>query len=255
MSVGNLRFRGQLTPERFFEPPPKNVPVDVVLSVALLSHKYEVQHLRRRSILHIEQNYTMDMDTLILRWESAMESPWFLGLETLLNIIVTATYINALWVLPAAYYHCSHMTPSHALRDTSSWNSSQCAIVLRNVFAGTINLELMDVAYDNLLGTSPCSECLHREKCALYKLAAAQEYRQLMTQRKLAGSEFHTLGHWWDRRWLKEQHCKGLCAPCSSACMSAYKSARGDYWDKIPSAFNLPGWEELKSLRETNFSE
>ena len=111
------------------------------------------------------------------------------------------------------------------------------------------------VAYDDLLGTPPCSECLHREKCALYKLATGQGYRQLITQRKSAGSGAHTLKLWWDRRWLKETHCKGMCAPCSSACMSAYESARGDYWDKIPSAFNLPSWEELKSLRETNFGE
>ena len=255
MSVGNLRFRGHLTRRRFFEPPPKNVEFDVVSSVALLSHKYEVQHLRRRSILHIEQNYPMDMDTFISHWVDIEQRPWFVGSKTLLNIIVTATYINALWVLPAAYYDCSNETASHTLRDTSSWNNSQCAIVLRNVLAGKINLEIMDVAYDDLLGTPPCSECLHREKCALYKLATGQGYRQLITQRKSAGSGAHTLKLWWDRRWLKETHCKGMCAPCSSACMSAYESVRGDYWDKIPSAFNLPSWEELKSLRETNFGE
>ena len=199
----------------------------------------------------------MDMDTFIPRslGTSDGQSPWFLGLETLLNIIVTATYINALWVLPAAYYHCSEVTPSHTLRDTSSWNSSRCAIVLRNVLAGKINLEILDVAYDGLLGTPPCSECLHRENCALYKLVTGQGYRQLITKWKSAGSGAHTLGHWWDRKWLKETYCEGLCAPCSSACMSAYESARGVYWDKIPSAFNLPSWDELKSLRETNFGE
>ena len=226
-----------------------------MLSVALLSHKYEVQHLRRRSILHIEQNYPMDMDTFIPRWMVTCQGPWFQDLDTLLNIIVTATYINAVWVLPAAYYHCSDDTPSHTLRDTSSWNSSQSAIVLRNVLAGKINLEIMDVAYDDLLGTPPCSPCLHREKCALYKLALGQGFRQLITRRKSADSEAHTLTHWWDRGWLKEEHCKGLCAPCGSAFMSAYESARGNYWDKIPSAFNLPSWEELKSLREASFSE
>ncbi|EDR01508.1 uncharacterized protein LACBIDRAFT_310797 [Laccaria bicolor S238N-H82] len=238
----------------FFEPPPKDVPVDVVLSVALLSHKYEVQHLRHRSILHIERNYPMDMDAFIFRWRGARagQGPWFLGLETLLNIIVTATYINALWVLPAVYYHCSNVTPSHTLRDTSSWNSSQRAIVLRNVLAGTINLEIMDVTYDDLLGTAPCPECLHREKCALDKLARAQEGRLSITQRKPAGRKAHTLAYWWNRKWLKEVYCKGLCTPCSSACMSAYESARGDYWDRIPSAFNLPSWKELKSLRETD---
>ena len=188
------------------------------------------------------------------RWVGTGQGTWFPHLETLLNIIVTATYINALWVLPAAYYHCSDVTPSHMLRDTSSWNSSQFAIVLRNVLAGTINLEMMDVAYDDLLGTPPCSECLHREKCALHKLASVQEVRLAITQREQPSRKAHTLGYWWYRKWMKK-HCKGLCASCSSACMSAYESARGDYWDKIPSAFNLPNWEELKSLRESKFSE
>ena len=259
VSVGNLEFGGQLTPRRFFEPPPKDVPVDVVLSVAQLSHKYEVQHLRHRSILHIERNYSMDMDTFISRSlgtrDGKFQDPWFLGLETLLDIIVTATYINALWVLPAAYYHCSDMTPSHTLRDTSSWNSPQRATVLRNIMVGTINLEIMDVALGDLLGTPPCPECLHREKCALDKLETAQVCRLSITERKPASRKAHTLVSWWNRKWLKEGCCVGLCSPCSSACMSAYESARGDYWDKIPSAFNLPSWKELKLLRESDFSE
>jgi hypothetical protein len=257
VSGGNLEFGGQLTPRRFFEPPPKDVPVDVVLSVAQLSHKYEVQHLRRRSILHIERNFSMEMDTFVPCWWGTCDEQglWFLGLEKLLNIIVIATYINALWVLPAAYYLCSEETPSHTLRDASFWNSSQCATVLRNVLAGKINLDVMDVAYEDLIGTSPCSGCIHREQCALTTLATARLVRSLITQTKGAGRKPHTLSFWWKRSWLKKEHCKELCAPCSSASMSAYESARGDYWDKIPSAFNLPSWKELKTLRETNFRE
>jgi hypothetical protein len=232
-----------------------DVPVNVVLSVAQLSHKYEVQHLRRRSILHIERNYSMDMDTFISRGTHDGQGPWFLGLETLLNIIVTATFINALWVLPAAYYLCSNVTPSHTLRDTSSWNSPKRATVLRNVLARKINLEITDVAFEDLIGTSPFLGCIRQEQCALATLATARRVRLLITQRKPAGRKTHTLAYWWDRKWLKEEHCKELCAPCSSTCMSAYESARGDYWDQIPSAFNLPSWKELKSLRETNFGE
>ncbi|KIK06084.1 hypothetical protein K443DRAFT_3389 [Laccaria amethystina LaAM-08-1] len=239
----------------FFEPPPKDVPVGVVLSVARLSFKYEVQHLHRRSILHIERNYPIDMDTCMSHWRTTEGQSWFCCFETLLNIIVTATYINASWVLPAAYYYCSSAVPSHTLRDTSLWNNSQRAIVLRNILAGKINLEIMDVAYENLIGTSPCSGCIQREKCALATLAAVRRFWSSITQREPAGTKMHTLTYWWDRKLLKKRHCKELCDPCSSACMSAYESARGDYWDKIPSAFNLPSWKELKSLRETNFSE
>jgi hypothetical protein len=256
VSVGNLGFCGQLTPRRFFEPPPKNVPVELVLCVARVSHKYEVQHLRRLSILHIERTYSMDMDTFVSHWRSAPdEDLWFYGSHTLHNIIVTATYINALWVLPAAYYYFSDTASSYTLRDTPAWNRSQHAIVLRNVLVGKMNLETMDVAFEDLIGTSPCSDCTQREQCALATLAAARRVRSLITQRKLAVENSHTLMCWWDRKWLKRKHCKELCAPCSSACMSAYESARGDYWDKIPSAFNLPSWKELKSLRETNFRE
>ena len=251
MSVGNLEFGAPLTPQRSFEHPPKDVPVNVVLSVARLSHKYEVQHLRRRSILHIEQNYSMDMDTFLSRADLDLKIPWFFGLKTLLNIIATARYINALWVLPAAYYHCASMMDSHILRHTSSWNSSQHATVLLHVLSGLLNLQIMDVAWYTLLET-PCSECLHRERCALYRLARGQEHRLFITN---AGRRPHTLICWWDRNWLKNQYCEGLCAPCSSACMSAYESSRGDYWDKIPSAFNLPSWKELKLLKETDFSE
>jgi len=196
----------------------------------------------------------MDMDTFLSRVRGANECSWFHGLETWLDIIITATDINALWVLPAAYYLCSDATPSHLLRDTSSWNSSHRAAVLRNVLAGKINLEIMDMAFQDLIGTSPCSGCIRREQCALVTLAAVRRFSSLITPTKIAGTKLHTLIFWSDRKSLKV-YCKGLCVPCTSACMSAYESARGDYWDKIPSAFNLPSWKELKSLREATFSE
>jgi hypothetical protein len=196
----------------------------------------------------------MDMDTFISRGTRGVRDPWFIKFETLLNIIVTATYINALWVLPAAYYLCSDATASHIFRDTSPWNSSQHVTVLRNILAGTINLEIMDVAFEELIGTYPCSGCRHREQCALTTLAAVRQVWSSITRRKPAGRKPHTLTYWRNRKWW-EAYCKGLCAPCSLACMSAYESTRGDYWDKIPSAFNLPSWKELQSLRETNFSD
>ena len=192
------------------------------------------------------------MDTLGSRCREGPQ--WFLGLEMLLDIIAIATHINALWVLPAAYYICSDLMPSHTLRDTPSWNDSRRATVLRNVLAGKINLEIMDVAFEDFIGTSPCSGCIHREQCGLTTLATARRLRSLITQRKSEGIKRHTLKFWRSRSWLEKQ-CKELCEPCSSACMSAYESTRGDYWDKIPLAFNLPGWEELKLLRETAFSE
>jgi len=197
----------------------------------------------------------MDMDTFVPRYRGTGDGqgPWFLGLETLLDVIAAATYINALWVLPAAYYYCSNGTMSNTLRDTSSWNTSQRATVLRNVLVGKINLELMDVAFEDLIATSPCSGCIRREQCALSTLAAVRGVRSLISQGKPAGWKHHTLEFWWSRKGM-ETLCKELCAPCSSACMSAYESARGDYWDKIPSAFNLPSWKELKSLREATFS-
>jgi len=105
-----------------------------------------------------------------------------------------------------------------------------------------------------LIATSPCSGCIGREQCALSTLAAVRRVRSLISQGKPAGWKHHTLEFWWSRKGM-ETLCRELCAPCSSACMSAYESARGDYWDKIPSAFNLPSWKELKSLREATFSE
>ena len=165
---------------------------------------------RSQLLLGCERNYPMDMDTSISRERGTRDGqgPWFLRLdqkrysrlETLLNIIVTATYIKALWVLSAVFYHCSNMTPRHSLRDTSSWDSSQRATILRNVLAGTINLEIMDVVYDDLLGIHPCPECLHREKCALDKLVIAQEGRLSIIQRKPAGRKAHTLAYWWNRK-------------------------------------------------------
>jgi hypothetical protein len=206
----------------------------------------------------MERNFPLDMDAFVPRCLDAdlSENSWFRGLETMVNIIITAIHINALWVLPAAYYYCTEMTLPRTFRNSPSWNDPDRVAILREILTGKINLDIMDVAYVDFLASPPCSGCLSRASCALHLLRLARGLPSWLTPaKKGAGPKYHTLGHWWNRKWLKEQHCGGLCTPCASACISAYESARDDYWDKIPSAFNLPSWKELRSLRETDLDK
>jgi len=64
----------------------------------------------------MERNFPLDMDAFVpISLSDPTSNPWSRGLETLVNIIITAIHINALWVLPAAYYYCTEMTFKGAL--------------------------------------------------------------------------------------------------------------------------------------------
>ncbi|KAJ7840787.1 hypothetical protein B0H13DRAFT_147005 [Mycena leptocephala] len=76
-----------------------------------MSHKYEVDSLRKRALIHLSSRHPMTLDT----WEDVVtQSSWSSSDSHFLETIILARQISALWILPAAFYR-AFLLPANAL--------------------------------------------------------------------------------------------------------------------------------------------
>ena len=79
----------------FFEPPPTPTPINVVLAIARMSHKYDVPFLRCRALSHLSHRCPTTL-------RSAAERRVDVGEE--LEVLKMALKIDAIWILPFQFY-------------------------------------------------------------------------------------------------------------------------------------------------------
>ena len=82
----------------------------------------------------------------------------------------------------------------------------------------------------------PVSPCPTYSTCSRNKLLVSQSFFPT------SDGIIHQLGPW-DRKPRFR-----LCKPCIESLAAAYEKAREELWDRLPSFFGLPPWEELKDF-------
>ncbi|KAJ6475997.1 hypothetical protein C8R47DRAFT_985513, partial [Mycena vitilis] len=98
----------------YFMPPPEPVELHVLLGILRLSHKYDVRYLLLRAIKHLGVRFlptAVDQVRLSrqcdhIQYPDDNQSPC----TGLTSIIIAATAVGALWLLPFAYYEASIYT-------------------------------------------------------------------------------------------------------------------------------------------------
>ncbi|KAJ7876240.1 hypothetical protein B0H13DRAFT_1723032 [Mycena leptocephala] len=95
-------FLKALIYSEFFEPFPARVTFPVISSVLRMSHKYEVDALRKRALIHLSSCHP----TQLADWEDLPNTSSWLPDTTshYLEIILLAHQVSALWILPVAFY-------------------------------------------------------------------------------------------------------------------------------------------------------
>ncbi|KAF8956208.1 hypothetical protein BDZ97DRAFT_1671975 [Flammula alnicola] len=91
----------------FFEPPPCTSQFDVVIAIALLSHKYDVPFLHRRSLDHLETVYPTTLSNYDSISTRSSFRPQNLNINDNIRAIQTLIQIGAKWMMPAACYTLS----------------------------------------------------------------------------------------------------------------------------------------------------
>ena len=111
---------------RFFEPAPTLTELRVITEILGLSHKYDVQYLRRRALTHLSSAYP----TTFLSYQTeeqykdsnakmqTQSYPSPSSPSDHFNLIRLAKEVGALWILPAESYHCTRYSATTILATT-----------------------------------------------------------------------------------------------------------------------------------------
>jgi len=247
----------------FFLPFPASTEFDIIASCLRLSHKYGVDYLHRRALIHLSSAYQTtlsDCDAAsyygnksdarcppaeIRSWE------WPDTWSYYIFSIQLAREVDAPWILPYAFY-CLATTYPRILSEAPSifhgvvHNGVSVGLSVQDQqsFAlGHCNQNASS-AVDILRFLSYPPEiqgCTSPQRCLSERLEAIELNRENL---RLNGS--HPLDLWGSEEW---EWLEDLCPACLAVLKKTHQDARQAFWDKLPELYGLPPWEELEKLK------
>ncbi|KAJ7731793.1 hypothetical protein DFH07DRAFT_968610 [Mycena maculata] len=232
----------------YFMPPPECVRLDVVLGILRLSHKYDIEYLRRRALSHLSPGYYF---TSVEQYRARTMANILYNSDnrTLdhLSLIEAATEVGALWLLPIAYY-CASVTGSDTLGGMiESGNSGRsvhkCGTTLPDLILGNVSVS-------RFLSMPSTGECQHEEACNQFRFLVLSNvfFEQINLGSLVFPLEF------WDEAMWRVMGTK-MCSPCHNASRASHTAALEAFWDRLPTMYGLPPWTELETMRSVTMGE
>ncbi|KAJ7612144.1 hypothetical protein FB45DRAFT_1065515 [Roridomyces roridus] len=255
----------------FFPSFPIQVDFRTVFGCLRLGHKYEVDFLRRRALIHLSSvcdtqldrfdrsTQTLNnadsvhdvLDTVSMRWTAPITLT-----SISIPIIQLAREVDALWLLPNSFYNISYGFSNFSTPNT--WNLAG-KVVHGAEYDGSTVRRLSPQDQESFLvghtmqckGTGDVTEflslpadipgCLSPESCARerFKVIGASRARA-------PGLASHPLSVWGPVQWAL---LKDLCQTCRRTLETKHKAARQAFWDKLPEMYGLPSWDELEKMK------
>jgi hypothetical protein len=238
---------------RFFQSYPFQTDFNTVTGILRLSHKYEVDYLRRRALVHISSGYP----TSLSDWDGLRETPpvkkksWSRPENRAYRIflIQLVREVNALWILPAAFYGLAGIFTAAAAEifDDSVYNGvpgelstedRKCFVIGHYLQTTRAQEEILRFLYCplNIVG------CVN-SSCHPLRLKAMDRIRR---KRPISGNYSH-LSLWLSRHW--NELLGGICSVCMISLKQTHQEARQKFWDDLPRMYGLPPWAELEQMR------
>ncbi|KAJ7018705.1 hypothetical protein C8F04DRAFT_1150423 [Mycena alexandri] len=229
----------------FFEPSPAPTTFEILAGVLRMSHKYEVDGLRKRALTHLSSAHSTefgdDGSTLhhdLPSWRTALADGT--NDENML-IVELARQVGADWILPTAFYRmCEHSYEETIITRTalSTGDKVRC-------FQGLRFLETTGAASVlQFLCNHEVAMCPQPYEC----LVARTIKHQSVSERRDYSRETETtmpFELWGEGDWDDLE----VCDPCLSQMQKVHREARKRLWDQLPGIFGLPDWSELEKIK------
>lgn len=245
---------------RFFMPFPAPTDFDTIVGCLRLAHKYGVDYLRRRALVHLSSGY----HTRLSQYDATYYDPdpdssrsfheicsWDLPDDNGTYNIATiqlAREVDAPWILPFAFYSLAR---SYILLGSGTFHG-----VDRNSIRVSINEEDQRLfAKGQLIQTTSCTAdilrflfypsriegCTSAASCFSVRLAAMDDVQKKLRTHPSSPLEI------WGHDWLS---VRTVCRVCLQTLKNTHLRARRAFWDKLPEIYGLPQWEELETQRD-----
>ncbi|KAJ7932802.1 hypothetical protein B0H13DRAFT_2307459 [Mycena leptocephala] len=242
----------------FFEPFPASTSFEIIPGCLRLSHKYGVDYLHRRALIHLSSEYRtklVESDTSFydggdLSRPAAQHISWGRPTERtyLIATIQLAREVDAPWILPSAFYELAfnYRELGKAVFHGVVFNGVPASISAQDqdLFANGHNIQNASTMADILrflFHPSEIEGCTSSKTCFSLRLQAMESRRGNF---RLYAST--PLGVWDETDWISLDN---LCPACLAVLKQTHEDARQAFWDKLPEIYGLPEWEELERLR------
>ncbi|KAJ7612084.1 hypothetical protein FB45DRAFT_803361 [Roridomyces roridus] len=235
----------------FFRPFPFPTKFDIIVGVLRLSHKYGVEYLRRRALIHLSSAFhtelakhdKTDSDSVNAQSSALDSRTWTWPKERTYLIVATqlAREVGATWVLPHVLYNLSTWFKEMLPKILTSFDHAHQVTFLQghSIQAESTSVEIVKFISD---GPDGCGN----PDCAEGRLSALRIWHETIIPQT-----FDPLYVWargqdsWEL--LDEELC--MCSSCLTSLKQANQAARQTFWDKLPEIYGLPAWEELEKLK------
>ncbi|KAJ7456054.1 hypothetical protein FB451DRAFT_1276927, partial [Mycena latifolia] len=242
-------FLKALIYSEFFEPFPAPTTFAILAGVLRMSHKYAVDVLRKRSLVHLSSAHPMTLE----QWQRAdvdFKPSWFDAVYCdYIEMVLLARQTSALWVLPSVFYRMCRY--SFRLEDNIINGGASGALRSRDkVVCIRATRFLEAAATSNILEFlwSPQDEKFCRDwdyciqsRCRLRRIA---EGRRRSSPDDDIG--FTPLEIWQEEDWKQLD----ICARCLPRMKKAHQEAQQSLWNQLPEIFELPDWAHLQKMKD-----
>ncbi|KAJ7753416.1 hypothetical protein DFH07DRAFT_744469, partial [Mycena maculata] len=236
----------------FFMPFPAKTKVNIIFGCLRLSHKYGVDYLHRRALIHLSSAFPTtlaDADACMNGDAPVMtKTSWIDGAGSEILGIHIAREIGALWILPLAFYELSevagrfgteifHGTSYHGV------HASMSAQDQRSFLNGHAEQQLsMTRDILRFLTHPPIAGCTTSTVYVLKRIDALQR-----TLDGLKADYSSPLYVWSQTDW--GTMLEDVCPTCLTVLKETRTTARQAFWDKLPEIYGLPSWEQLEKIK------
>ncbi|KAJ6567010.1 hypothetical protein B0H19DRAFT_990737 [Mycena capillaripes] len=249
-------LRAIFDPE-FFLPFPAKTDFDTVCGCLRLSHKYGVDYLRRRALVHLSSRYPTTLsDCEAMPTTRSWERPT--AYSYLLFIYQLAREVDAAWLLPyVCYVLCWSLEAGlgTAIFHGAIYNGISVSLSAQDHESFLRGYRVQKESMHNdilrfLFSPAKIPGCTDPARC----LQVRFEVLDAFSQRIKAGGPGYSSQplHTWPAQYYWTMLHKA-CPTCLAHLKTRYQRARQGFWDRLPEMYGLPPWEELEKTKATAF--
>ncbi|KAF7314927.1 hypothetical protein MIND_00006600 [Mycena indigotica] len=258
----------------FFPAYPAPTDFHVVEGCLRMSHKYQVDYLKQRALVHLSSGFPTELALLDKRRYhsgptgllAAERTSWLpppspneyehIPVPTLLKAIALAHEVQALWILPLAFYylacHLAHpealvhhpLSNSRANQDVALSEGDGRAFLRGHAAFNQTAISLLAVVSD--YHSSKSTGCKDPPNCKAVRLKALSRFLDL------AGKRLRMPLHVF--RVSPDGPLKKACPSCYEKLAQALREKRDRLWDEMPATYGLRQWEDLTKMKREALS-
>ncbi|KAJ7612164.1 hypothetical protein FB45DRAFT_940000 [Roridomyces roridus] len=241
----------------YFMPFPAKTEYSIIRGCLRLAHKYEVEHLRLRALVHLSSRYRTSLgerDTCNTDESSADGSfnlsqiaSWPIPGQQghLVSVIQFAREVEALWILPDAFYRLSSIVlkdlPELLFSQSVFDGQASCFNVQDQkacLYGHTVQTKASATHIAAIFSADHPPDCTTPAVCRQERICAINS--MLLAISTCASIPLDI--------WCDEDVPK-TCGVCLTSLQAAHRRARQEFWNRMPSMYGLPPWEELEKMK------